>query len=326
MSSSPEADAAREATFAGLMRRQRTPPKPLPADARATGQTAIVTGSNVGLGLAASRQLLGLGLSHLVMGVRSQEKGEAAAVVRVGARVCGPVRVGAGGGVDVVVLNAGLISPSYAAVAATGHEVTLQVNYLSTVLLALLLVPVLRSKKTTTAAADASSRPPVLSIVSSDAAYTAPLNLEPEGPVLARLDDPRGFGQFPAYTNSKLLLTTFVAKLAGLVEPGDVLINLSNPGMTGGTAFGRDNWAVARFFFGIIQYFWARTLEVGASVYVDAALARGAESHGKLISDWTIKPYPPMWYTEEGQKFADRLVEETMKELEPEGASVPAKP
>ncbi|KAL1851336.1 hypothetical protein Daus18300_012582 [Diaporthe australafricana] len=307
MSSSPEADAAAEATWAGLARRQRTPPVPLPADLRATGQTAVVTGSNVGLGLAASRQLLGLGLSHLVMGVRSQAKGDAAASklrdefpgaqvsvwlldmesydsVREFAARCASEELPR---IDVVILNAGLMAPAYTAVAATGHELTLQVNYLSTVLLALLLVPVLRAKKEAGA-----SRPPVLSIVGSDAHYTAPLNgaAAEEGPVLARVDDPKGFSQFPAYTNSKLLLALFVARLAELVEPGDVLINLSNPGMTKGTAFGRDNWAIARWLFGVVQYFWARTIEVGASVYVDAALTRGAESHGKFISDWTIKP------------------------------------
>lgn len=312
MSSSPEAEAAAEATWAGLARRQRTPPKPLPADLRATGRTAIVTGSNVGLGLAASRQLLGLGLSHLVMGVRSQAKGDAAAgKLRdefPGAQVSvwtldmeshDSVRGFAGRcaselpRIDVVILNAGLMAgPSYTAVAATGHELTVQVNYLSTVLLALLLVPVLRAKKEqgATAAAAGASRPPVLSIVGSDAHYTAPLNKAAEGPVLARVDDPKGFSQFLAYTNSKLLLALFVARLAELVEPGDVLINLNNPGMTDGTAFGRDNGAIAKFVFGVLKYFWARSIEVGASVYVDAALTRGAESHGKFISDWTIKP------------------------------------
>lgn len=30
-----------------------------------------------------------------------------------------------------------------------------------------------------------------------------------------------------------------------------------------------------------------------------------------------------MWYTEEGQRLVDRLMEETMKELEPVGASLP---
>lgn len=301
MSSDPQAEASFEATFAGLLRRQRTRPTPLPSDLRIAGQTAIVTGSNVGLGLSASRQLLGLGLSHLVMGVRSQAKGDAAAAqlrdefpdsqvsvwtldmesydsIRSFAERCESLPR-----IDVAILNAGLISPSYTTIPATGHELTLQVNYLSTALLTLLLVPILKSKR-----APGAPRPPVLSVVGSDSAYSAPL--ETEGPLLAQLDKQKGYGQFPAYTTSKLLLTLFVGRLAELVDPGDVLINLSNPGMTKGTAFGHDNSAIAKRLFGVIQYFLARSVDVGASVYLDAALTRGAESHGKFVSDWNIKP------------------------------------
>lgn len=42
------------------------------------GQTAIVTGSNTGLGYHASVQLLSLGLSRLILAVRDPAKGEAA--------------------------------------------------------------------------------------------------------------------------------------------------------------------------------------------------------------------------------------------------------
>lgn len=301
MSSQPQAEASFEGTFAGLLRRQRTKPTPLPSDLRINGQTAIVTGSNVGLGLAASRQLLQLGLSHLVMGVRSQAKGDAAAAqlrdefphaqvtvwlldmesydsVRAFAERCASLPR-----IDVAILNAGLMVPSYTTVPATGHELTLQVNYLSTALLTLLLVPVLKSKR-----APGATRPPVLSVVSSDAAYSAPLRTD--GPVLAQFDDPEGYGSFPAYTSSKLLLTLFVGRLAELVDPSEVLINQCNPGMTKGTSFGHDGAAILRHLFGVIQYFLARSAEVGASVYLDAALTRGAESHGKFVSDWAIKP------------------------------------
>ena len=44
-----------------------------------SGKTAIVSGSNTGLGFEAARQLLDLGLSHLILAVRSLERGEAAA-------------------------------------------------------------------------------------------------------------------------------------------------------------------------------------------------------------------------------------------------------
>ncbi|KZL82510.1 retinol dehydrogenase 12 [Colletotrichum incanum] len=334
MSSSLQADAAFEATFRGFLCRQRTPPLSLPADLRLTGQTAIVTGSNVGIGLAASRQLLELGLSHLIMGVRSQAKGDAAASslrtdfpdsqisvwildmesyesIRKFTEQCESLPR-----LDVVILNAGLMASSYTTAAGTGHEITMQVDYLSTVYLSLLLIPILKSKKVAGA-----SRPPVLSIVGSDMAYTA--SLKTTNPVLPQFDDPKTFGQIPAYCNSKLLLIFFIAKLSELVNPSDVLINLSNPGMTKGTALGHDSPAIIQKIFGVAQYFLARSVEVGASVYLNAALTKGAESHGSFISDWAIKPFPPIWYTEEGRELGERLVDETMKELKPAGASLP---
>lgn len=44
-----------------------------------SGKTLLITGSNSGIGLAFVNILPTLGLSHLIMAVRSVEKGEAAA-------------------------------------------------------------------------------------------------------------------------------------------------------------------------------------------------------------------------------------------------------
>src|SRR5689334_11884554 len=76
MSSKLEHQAAWESTVMGFAYRQFTRPIPLPAGISLDGQVAVVTGSNTGLGLAACRQLLELGLSQLIMGVRSQAKGD----------------------------------------------------------------------------------------------------------------------------------------------------------------------------------------------------------------------------------------------------------
>ncbi|KAJ5818489.1 retinol dehydrogenase 12 [Penicillium riverlandense] len=304
MPSSVQKDAAFETTFKGFLRRQRTAPTPLPPDLRVTNQTAIVTGSNVGLGLAASRQLLKLGLSHLIMGVRSQAKGDAVAsqlrkefpsstvsvwildMASYGSICKFAEQCASLPRIDIAILNAGLMVPTYTTVAATGHELTMQVNYLSTALLAMLLIPT-------------------------------------KGPILPQFDNPKAFGQFPAYANAKMLLMFFVTKLAERVKPSDVLINLVNPGMTKGTSLGHDNNVIAKKIFGVAQYFLARSLDVGASVYLDAALTRGAESHGSFVSDWAIKPFPSVWYTEEGRELGARLLDETMKELKPAGASLP---
>ncbi|RYP78228.1 hypothetical protein DL771_000705 [Monosporascus sp. 5C6A] len=332
MSSALESNAWFEATVFGFLWRQFTRPKPLPANIHLRDQVAIVTGSNVGLGLAASRQLLELELSHLVIAVRSPAKGDAAAGLlrkefpestisvwtidlesyestRAFAKQCATLPR-----IDIVILNAGLAKPLYATVPETGYEVTLQVNYLSTALLAILLLPILRAQKVTNAA-----RPPVLTIVGSDMMYQA--DIEAKGPVLQQFNSPQEFSQFPWYGKSKLLLTLFVSKLAEFVSPDDVLVNMANPGMASGTAFFRESSTIAMKLMGLAQFVFARGIEVAASTYVDAALAYGKESHGSFTSDWAIKPYPKLWYTPEGRELMERLWEETMEELNFAGAS-----
>ncbi|KFA73867.1 hypothetical protein S40288_00871 [Stachybotrys chartarum IBT 40288] len=329
MSAELKSQAAHEASLFGFISRQFAKPKPLPAGIRLTNQVAIVSGSNVGLGLEASRQLLALGLSHLVMAVRTQSKGDAAAAalrkdfpaaevsvwtvdqesyksVVAFAKRCETLER-----IDIVVLNAGLIQTKYTVSAETKHEITLQVNYLSTALLAILLLPLLKAKKQP-------GTVPAMTIVGSDIAFGA--TVDADSPVLPQLDDASKFSPH-WYAKSKLLQALFVSKLGELVDPEDVLVNLSNPGMTGDTSFFRNAGGLMRGFMTVLQALLARSLEAGASNYVDAVLAHGRASHGSFVSDWAIKPWPKMWYTPEGQRAATRLWEETMEELNFAGVS-----
>src|ERR1700738_4397577 len=59
-----------------LGRQLFTCPPALPTSLDLTGQTGIITGSNVGLGLAAADQLLSHGLINLILAVRSVQKGD----------------------------------------------------------------------------------------------------------------------------------------------------------------------------------------------------------------------------------------------------------
>jgi NAD(P)-dependent dehydrogenase (short-subunit alcohol dehydrogenase family) len=131
-----------------------------------SGKTAIISGSNTGLGYEAALQLLGLQLSHLIMAVRSLNKGESAAVklrqlypkanvevwkldmsgydsIQTFAR-----RVESQlSRIDIVLLNAGVIRLNFTTLKSTGHEEQMQVNYLSTMLLTILLLPILKAKR-----------------------------------------------------------------------------------------------------------------------------------------------------------------------------------
>ncbi|KAK8025039.1 hypothetical protein PG990_002862 [Apiospora arundinis] len=334
MSASLQKQAAYERTTRGFLARQFTRPKPLPLeDANLKDHVAVITGANVGLGLESARQLLARGLSHLVMGVRSQAKGDAAAAslrkdfpaatvavwivdmesyasVQAFAQRCDAELPR----IDYAILNAGLITTEHTMNEATGREVTLLVNYLSTVLLTVLMVPVLKGKK------KATGRPPVLSVVSSDLVYSADLPLHQ--PVLPPFQDPKALGGMGKYARSKVLLTLFVARLAAeYVNPDDVILNLSNPGATKGTAFFRGGGVVVKAIMVVMQALIARTLESGASNYIDAVLSYGSESHGGFVSDWAVKPLPQVWYKPEGPELTDRIWEETLEELNFAGLS-----
>ncbi|KAI9154969.1 Short chain dehydrogenase virL [Paramyrothecium foliicola] len=321
-----------EATVFGFISRQFTKPKPLPAGISLANQVAIVTGSNVGLGFSAARQLLQRGLSHLVMGVRSQARGDEAAErlrsefpkaiisvwvvdlesyasVSAFTEQCATLPR-----IDLAILNAGLMKSSHTIINSTGHEATLQVNYLSTALLALLLVPVLKGKK-----AQGKSRPPVLSLIGSDLVYDA--SLDGEGPVLSQLDRSAGFDAFAWYSKSKLLQLMFASKLAEHVSPDDVLINVANPGMTRDTSFFRESSAIQVVLMGIAQRLFARSVDVAATIYLDATLVQDKRSHGSFLSDWAIKPYPKILYKAEGLKLRSNLWDETIAELSSVGAS-----
>ncbi|KAF4499908.1 short-chain dehydrogenase reductase family [Fusarium agapanthi] len=329
MSAKLEHEAAFEATFRGWLSRQFTTPKPLPGTLELKEKTAIITGSNTGLGFEASRQLLELGLSHLIMAVRSQAKGDAVAStlraefpdstvsvwildmesydsVAAFATQCDTLSR-----IDIVILNAALIKPSFSR-ASTGHELTMQVAYLSTALLTILLLPIIKAKKT-----GAGTRPPVITVVGSDLAFRAAIRTT--GPVLEQLDKDKGYSQFVWYARSKLLLTFFLSKLAEFIDPDHVLLNVVNPGTTRGTAFLREFSPILARLAGALQYIFARPVDIAATTYLDACLLHGIESHGSFISDWNIKPYPSIWYTSAGEVFKKRLWEETMREFEPFG-------
>ncbi|KAI1489085.1 putative short-chain dehydrogenase/reductase family protein [Biscogniauxia mediterranea] len=329
MSSKLQSAAHFEGTALGVLSRQFTRPKPLPEDIQLTDQVAIVTGSNVGIGFEASRQLLRLGLSHLIMGVRSQTRGDAAAdalrrefpesnisvwlldhesydSIRAFVSRCETLPR-----IDFAILNAAVAKQNFTRVSATGHETMMQVNYLSTALLTLLLLPILKAKGKATGG----HRPPVISLVGSDTAYTSQVDLK-DSSAHKQVDNPEGFNQMAWYGKSKLLLTFFIITLASHVDPNDVLVNMVNPGLTRGTDIKRELPSVYGAVLTMLYLVVGRSAAVAATTYVDAVVAHGPETHGCFLGDWGIKPYPEVCYTEEGKEFAERLWEETIKELD----------
>lgn len=267
------------------------------------GKCAIITGSNTGLGFESARQLLGLGLSHLIMGVRSLDKGLEAAeklrAVNSSAKIdVWKLDMEAYDSVqsfvqkcqdelqrlDIVILNAGL-SPLSFTTCPTGHEKTIQVNHLSTALLAVLLLPCLKSKS-------GGPEPPRLTIVNSIMAHLCKFPNKDKRPLLNSFDDVNitPWNAQERYGVSKLLNQLFIVKLADSVNPDNVVINMVDPGLTKGTSLSRDVKGIAgtaaKGFFSLA----GRPVEKGSATYVDAVLGHGKESQGCFLMNCTISP------------------------------------
>ncbi|KAK3290971.1 uncharacterized protein B0H64DRAFT_411053 [Chaetomium fimeti] len=312
----------------------RTKPTPPPPSTSLAGKAAIVTGSTAGLGREASEQLLALGLSRLIMGVRDGAKGErVAAELRAkfpGARVdvwtveqesYDSVRAFAArcanevDRLDVAVLNAAFATPEWV-VTENGHEAMLQVNYLSTALLAFLLLPVLKAS-----GVKHGSGPGRLTIVGSNLSLTEPFPPTDKDPILPWLDDPsnaKAWGVLAAQhrqVTAKIFGLMLTQKLGELVDPDLVIVNTVDPGMVKGTDIGRQLPLVAKAFVWVIFTLLARTLEQGAWTYLDAAVVKGRESHGGFLVNWEVHSFHPDMYTPEGRATTERVWHETLRDL-----------
>jgi len=264
-------------------------------------EIAIVTGSNTGLGLEASRQLLGLRLSHLIMAVRSLDKGEVAArelremypraeisvwqldmgsyesIQSFATRVVTQLSR-----IDIVILNAGVLPLSFRRIESTGHGEVLQINYLSTILLAILLLPTLKAK-------GPPDGPAHLSIVNAALTLAATFPEKEFIPLLPAFDDPNKFDSQQTYNSSKLLAHMFLWKLVDYVSADDVIVNLADPAWCKGTELAREVKGGAKIGLKIFALA-GRTPRVGASCFVDAVVNKGKESHGCFLMSWRIHP------------------------------------
>lgn len=273
------------------------------ADANLSGRTAIITGSNTGLGYEAAVQLLALNLSHMILAVRSLDKGEHAAsqlrqqypkaeieVWQLEMSSYESIRAFAGRvetqpwRPDIVILNAGVIGLNYDTVKSTGHEQTVQINYLSTVLLAILLLPILKAKRPD------SSHPAHLSIISAALTHAARFPHRDANPILPAFDDPKTYNAREQYMSSKVLVQMLFWKLIDYVSPDDVIFNLADPAWCKGTDLHRDATGGARIGVKAFGALTGRSLKVGASCYVDAVVNKDKESHGCFLMSWQAHP------------------------------------
>lgn len=285
-------------------------PKPLPRDIRLDGKTAIVTGSNVGLGFEAAKELVAHGLARLILAVRSEFKGEEAkAKIAAASPACDihvwPLDQEDFASVvafaerarteldrlDIACLNAGLKRLQFSRTPKTQHEAHVQVNHLGTALLSLLLLEPLRRT------AQQTGTPSRLTLTASSMAfYSAPTEMltsavpkekgRDGGSILKWLDDPASFGRegtADRYSLSKLLNILWMRAIAAHVDGKELVINALNPGYCS-SEFHRADPGADR-----LGHWVARSTKQGAWHITDAA-TRHPDSHGQYLSEQRIRP------------------------------------
>ncbi|KAF5679151.1 short-chain dehydrogenase reductase reductase family [Fusarium heterosporum] len=305
-----------------------TKPQNIPNDLDLSGQTAVVTGASNGIGFSCAKLLLQQNLGHLIIAVRSEDKGNAAAN-QLRREVKGATtqidvwkldmssydsisefstRCESIPRLDVAILNAGMGSMVHHLNKATGHEETIQVNFLSTMYLAMLLLPILQAETL-------GSKPGRLTIVNSGNSMHCALPEAGEDHIISALDKEAGFDGMQQYSKSKLLGVLFVDKLAQQIDSNHVIINCVDPGMTKGTGL-MDHlpWGL-KIIMAIATRLFGRSGEQAASTYIDASFIKGKESHGSFLMDWKIYPFGMYYYTEGRLEAQDRLWKEVMDEL-----------
>lgn len=315
------------------------------------GKSILVTGATAGLGFAAALKYAEKGASRLILTARSIEKGELArqeilarcgrdgeieiVVLAVDLSSFSSVESFATtlsaeveeSGLHIALLNAGLANPAFEESEA-GYEMGVQVNVLSTALMAMRILPLL--SKT----AEQSGQDTHLSFVNSvgHAEVQREWYVE-EKSLLLYANKKEAWDARRSYGVLKLLgmsVMRHFAKVEQLLPSSlppsvsttstststkpQVIINACCPNLCR-TSLGRNFSLPMRLIMGAMQYFTARSAEEGARTLVSAT-ALGRESHGKF---WTHDVLHPFGEVAMDEREMEGFWEEIRKELEGRG-------
>jgi NAD(P)-dependent dehydrogenase (short-subunit alcohol dehydrogenase family) len=303
-----------------------TPPKETHEDY--TGRYIIVTGATSGIGKEAVFKFAKLGAAKVILTARDMKKGEstkAALETRLGRTdqlevweldmMCYDSvqafaqRASELDRLDIVILNAGtrrtrLFQSGY------GFDEDLQVNTLSTTLLAILLLPKLKESKQRT------GRIPILEFVNSglhQSAVIAPEVRETPN-VLDHFNQPENFKEGRQYSFSKVFLMYVTKKLANEISSEDVIITSICPGWVF-TELGRDHFFpgvfIVAFFF---IFLFMRSPAQGANMVLSGT-TQGESVHGRFWRHDKIQPTPPSMTGTEMKELSARMWREIVGAL-----------
>lgn len=265
------------------------------------GKTVLVTGANIGLGFEAAIKYAAFGAEKVILAVRNAAKGEEAKkriMQRTGRKgdsiVILNVDLAEYSSVqtfidslaketqhlDIALLNAGVGNPSFEK-SSTGWEMAVQVNVLLTALMAVGILPLLRSTAATRGTAVH------MTFVNSNGHDRVKEDwlARSDGSLLRAANDREKWDPTKSYCMVKLLGMAVMQTLARATmssesDSPNVIVNAVCPGLCR-TNLGR-NFGIMSKIMGIpFQAIFARSAEEGARSLVSAT-ALGAESQGRL--------------------------------------------
>lgn len=184
------------------------------------------------------------------------------------------------------ILNAGIAYLEHG-YGPSGHERTIQVDYIPTALLICALLPLLESTARQT------GQPSWITWVSSrrcrQPSMAGKKPVQPDLSVLGHLDDPASFFGLIRYGDNKLLGVIFMYELArrirsDVVTVNAICLNLVYTDFTNFLPFHLRNPV------NLIMAIRARYVEIGARLVINAAIGAGPESHGQFFGATDISP------------------------------------
>ena len=303
-----------------------------------SGKTIIVTGANIGLGKETARHLANMNPARLILAVRSIEKGQEAADDIKRTSKCNSVEVweldlGSFASVkafakrvdsqldrlDILIENAGIATDRWQE-SEDGYESTLQVNVISTVMLALLCLPKLRQTVKTFGIK------PRIVLVGSEVHFWAKFVEQDAAKPIAELNKKDIFAPQDRYYVSKLLDMLFTRELGEHLQssshPEDkqIYVNCPNPGLCH-SALSRNDEG---YSLHIMKLLLARTTEYGARNFVFAALADQTKQ-GEYVSDCSFTEPSDYVISQKGrtiQKTVWRELQEILQKEAPDATKV----
>jgi len=299
-----------------------------------TGKTVVIVGANVGLGFEAAKHFASMNPKRLVLGCRSQEKGQAAlqALQATGFKnaelalvdlsrftfvsAFADTFIRDNSQIDILVYNAAVASFKYS-VTGDGWEEQIQVNHLSAVLLTVLLFPCLLR------AASSTSRNPRVVIVSSELHYWAKLTKEEVecDNILRKINDKEHCTSrvmSSRYDLTKLFNVFFVRELTKrLPANSPVIVNTVNPGYCK-SELRRNLSFTLRMLHKIMEALLARTTEEGSRQLLWAAIGgtgRESELRGGYVSKSELQEVSDFVLSDEGAVVQTRIWDESVEIL-----------